>query len=233
MDRRAPISVVIPTLDAAASLPATLASLSEAAIGGLVREVVISDGGSSDGVEAVAEAAGARLVAGEKGRGGQLARGADAAQGRWFLFLHADTALEPGWEREAWALIARSDEAAGVFTLKFDAPGILPALVSAGAMVRTRMFASPYGDQGLLISRSLYQSIGGYRPLPLFEDVDIIDRLVRAKGKKALVTMKSRAVTSADRYRREGYLRRVFRNARCLAMFRLGVPPEKIAAMYG
>lgn len=223
---------MIPTLNAAARLPAALAPLAEAALNGLVREVVISDGGSTDGVETLADAAGAVFLRGEKGRGGQLARGAAAAKGRWLLFLHADTILSPGWEEEARRLIERGAEKAGVFTLKFDETGLAPALVAAAAMIRTRIFSMPYGDQGLLISRALYDEIGGYRDMPIFEDVDIIDRLIRLKGRNRLAVLNANAVTSAERYRKDGYIRRVVKNARCVLMHRMGVSPEAIAAAY-
>lgn len=232
MERRAPVSVIIPTFNAAQRLPATLAALAPASISGLVREVIVSDGGSSDETAAIAEAAGAHLVAGEKGRGAQLARGAAASRGEWLLFLHADTVLGEGWADDAARLIAGGKDRAGVFTLKFDGGGRAPAVVAAGAMIRTRFFASPYGDQGLIVSRALYERLGGFRPLPLFEDVDLIDRLLRAKGRKSLVILKSTAATSPERYQRDGYARRVVKNALCLAMYRLGVAPEKIAALY-
>ncbi len=232
MNERAPISVILPTLNAAALLPATLAALAPAAVIGLVREVLVSDGGSTDATQAVAEAAGARFLAGEKGRGAQLMNGAAAARGRWLLFLHADTVLDASWADEAAALIAGGEGDAGVFTLKFGAPGLAPSIVAAGAMIRTRIFRSPYGDQGLLIARRLYDEIGGYSAMPLFEDVDIVDRLVRAKGSSVIRVLKSAAVTSPARYQRDGYAKRVVTNAFCLAMFRLGFAPEKIAKIY-
>jgi rSAM/selenodomain-associated transferase 2 len=228
----APVSIVIPTLNAGERLTATLAALAAAASGGLVREVIISDGGSTDTTVEVSEGAGAIVVRGAPGRGGQLKRGAEKARGDWLLFLHADTVLAGEWQANARALIASGDERAGVFTLKLDAKGWAPSLIASGAMVRTRLFASPYGDQGLLISRQLYDAIGGYRPLPLFEDVDLIDRLVAAGGRKAVVVLRSPAITSADRYRRDGYFGRVMKNACCLAMYRAGAPPAKIAAFY-
>lgn len=225
------ISVVIPTLNAAPRLRDCLAALVPAAIEGLVKEVVISDGGSSDETAAIADDAGAVFCVGPKGRGGQLARGAMQARGAWLLFLHADTVLDPGWRADAAGLL--NDEGrAGVFTLAFDSNGFAPALVAAGAMARTRLFSSPYGDQGLLIARALYDEIGGFLDMPLFEDVDIIRRLVAKKGRRALVVLKSRAVTSAERYERDGYVARVLKNARCLAQYHMGVPPERIAERY-
>jgi rSAM/selenodomain-associated transferase 2 len=225
------ISVVIPTLNAAARLPACLAGLVQAAIDGLVIEVIVSDGGSTDATAAIAEDAGAVLIAGSQGRGAQLARGAQAARGRFLLFLHADTVLDPAWTDDVVRLM-KDEDRAGVFTLAFDAKGVAPHVVSWGAMIRTRLFRAPYGDQGLFISRALYERLGGYREAPLFEDVDLIDRLIRHGGRRALVVLPARAVTSADRYLHDGYARRVLKNALCLAMYRAGVAPAKIASFY-
>jgi hypothetical protein len=95
--------------------------------------------------------------------------------------------------------------------------------------MRTALFKLPYGDQGLLIPRRLYDEIGGYKPLPVMEDVDIVRRL----GRRRLVPLRARAVTSAARYRRDGYLKRVLRNQGCLALYFLNVPAPTIARLYG
>src|SRR5262245_19218454 len=103
------ISVVIPTLNAEPSLAATLTSLVPGAVDGVVRQVIIVDGGSSDRTLRIAEDAGADVVRAERGRGAQLQAGAAAARFPWLLFLHADTVLDPGWEREASTFIERID----------------------------------------------------------------------------------------------------------------------------
>ncbi len=229
MSARAPISVVIPALNAAETLPATLAALAPAAVEGLVREVILVDGGSDDATRATAEAAGARVIETAPGRGGQLAEGAAQARGDWLLFLHADTVLDPGWTAEAAAFMRGPETSAGVFTLAFDAEGAAASIVAAGAMIRTRLFGAPYGDQGLLISRTHYDAVGGFRPLPLMEDVEFVDRL-KKHGK--LTVFRSRAVTSAHRYQRDGYFRRVLKNLVCVVMYRFGVAPERIEAFY-
>lgn len=226
---RAPLSVVIPALDAAADLPAALAALAPAAIGGLIREVVVVDGGSRDETRAIAEAAGAVVIASPPGRGGQLRAGADAARGEWLFFLHADTVLEPGWEAAAAAFMTDGGARAAVFTLAFDAKGLAPRIVAAAAMIRTHILRTPYGDQGLLLPRALYEAAGGYQEMPLMEDVDLIGRLNRRGGFKVL---KARARTSARRYERDGYISRIARNALCMALFRAGVDPAKIAKIY-
>ena len=108
-----PLSVIIPTLDAEASLTATLAALAEARA--LLREIIVADGGSRDQTVAIAEAAGARVVVAPRGRGAQLAAGAAVAEGDWLCFLHADTRPEPGWAAEVARFIgdARNRERAG------------------------------------------------------------------------------------------------------------------------
>lgn len=226
------ISVVIPTLNAAERLPVCLDALVAPAVSGLVKEVIIADGGSTDDTLKIADGFGARVVNAPPGRGSQLAAGATAARGEWLLFLHGDTVLEEGWDVAARAMIDENKYAAGVFRLAFDAKGFAPTLVEAGAMLRTKLLKSPYGDQGLLISRSAYDEIGGYNDMPLFEDVDIIDRLVKRYKGNAFAVLDAKAVTSPARYEREGYGRRVFRNAILSARYRLGASPEKLAKEY-
>jgi glycosyltransferase involved in cell wall biosynthesis len=158
------ISVVIPTLNAAARLPATLAALVPAAVDGLVKEVVVADGGSTDDTLAVAEDAGARVVTAERGRGRQLAAGCAAARGAWLLALHADTRLPEGWALAAARHMAERPERAGWFRYRLDDPAPVARLWEAGVGLRCRVLAAPYGDQGLLLSRTLYDAAGGYPP---------------------------------------------------------------------
>ena len=228
------ISVIIPTLNAERTLAHTLAALVPAVVEGVVREAVVVDGGSSDETCAIAEAAGTRLIEAERGRGAQLEAGANAARGDWLLFLHADTVLDPGWAEEAQGFIERVEsgrrgEAAATFRFALDDDGAMPRLVERLVALRCRLFGLPYGDQGLLISRRLYRRLGGFRPLPLMEDVDLVRRLKR----RELVVLKSRAVTSGERYRREGYLVRSLRNLGCILLYYLRVPPRVLARLYG
>ncbi|MEO0400405.1 MAG: TIGR04283 family arsenosugar biosynthesis glycosyltransferase [Pseudomonadota bacterium] len=229
---RAPLSVVTPTLNSASRLPACLGALTPGAIEGLVKDVVVSDGGSDDETIRIAESFGAQIIKGEPGRGGQLQGGADAARGAWLLFLHSDTVLSGDWIDAARDLMSVGEEAVGVFQLRFDAPGVLPSAVAWGANVRTRLFSAPYGDQGLLISRALYDEVGGYRALPLFEDVDMIDRIIAAKGRRAVRLLKADAITSAERYTASGYAPRIAKNMVCMALYRLGRPPSEILSYY-
>ncbi|MEL6297964.1 MAG: TIGR04283 family arsenosugar biosynthesis glycosyltransferase [Pseudomonadota bacterium] len=228
------ISVVIPTYEAEHSLAATLSALVPGVVAGLIREVIIVDGGSRDRTLKIADTAGATILTVDRGRGQQLAAGAEAARGDWLLFLHADTVLERGWEDEVGAYIERCEtgarpERAAAFRFALDDIGFMPRVIEFGVLLRCTLFRLPYGDQGLLIPRRVYQSRGGYQAMPLMEDVELIGRLGRAKP----VILRTRAVTSAARYHRDGYFLRASRNIACLGMYYLRVPNRFIARIYG
>ena len=225
----APVSVVIPTLEAAERLGPCLAALTEGLGEGLIRELILADGGSSDEIAEIADAAGARLVAAPRGRGTQLAVGAGVARGDWLLFLHADTVLAPGWAAAVRGHIQNGGGKAGYFALRFDASGLAPQLVAGWANLRAALFGLPYGDQGLLIGRALYRSVGGYPESPLMEDVALARRL----GRGRLARLGAAAVTSAERYARDGWLRRGWRNLTTLALYFLGISPDRLAERYG
>ncbi|MEO9876847.1 MAG: TIGR04283 family arsenosugar biosynthesis glycosyltransferase [Anderseniella sp.] len=219
------LSVIIPTRNANASLPRTLACLAAHRDEAGIDEIIVTDGGSVTSPE-VSEY-GAVLLHGQSGRGVQMAAGAKAATGDWLLFLHADTVLGAGWARSVQAHMASSGKAA-VFRFKLDDASIKARILEKLVVLRCRVFAMPYGDQGLLVSRALYDEAGGFRPLPLMEDVDLVSRI----GRSRLSYLEVPAITSAERYVRDGYVARIIRNLTCLAMWSLGVPPERISRFY-
>ncbi|WP_208347217.1 TIGR04283 family arsenosugar biosynthesis glycosyltransferase [Pseudaestuariivita rosea] len=221
----APISVVIPTLNAANELSDTLACLVEGIEAGLLRELIVSDGGSQDETVDIAEAWGATVITDTAGRGGQLARGCQAAKGDWLLILHADSHLAPGWRAVVRQHLAGSD--AAYFRLVFRAKGLAPRLVAGWANLRARVLGLPYGDQSLLLPRALYDDSGGYANIPLMEDVAMARAL---KGK--LVMLDHAISTSAARYQRQGWLRRGARNLWLLLRYLAGADPEKLADEY-
>ncbi len=223
------LSIVIPALNAAAALPETLRALA-APEPERSFEVVAVDGGSSDDTPAVAERLGARVVASPPGRGIQLAEGARQARGRWLLFLHADTVPGEGWAEAVFGYCGdpANGERAATFRFALDDTAPSARRLEAAVAWRTAALGLPYGDQGLLISRAFYDLLGGFRPLPLMEDVDFVRRI----GRRRLDTLDVAAVTSAARYRKSGYLRRSGRNLFCLGLYFLGVPPAAIARIY-
>ena len=164
------ISVVIPTLDAARTLPVTLASLVGAAVEGLVKEVLLADGGSADATLEIADDAGAKILKGEG-----LAAACAAARGDWLLILLPGARLSTDWETAAAMHMARGWERAGRFRASRD--GRRPSRLLAEAL---RLPLK--GDEGLLISRRLYDHVGGGEGLALLKTlrgrIDRLDALI-------------------------------------------------------
>jgi rSAM/selenodomain-associated transferase 2 len=216
------VSIVIPVLNGEKTLPACLAALAGVA---LVREIIVVDGGSTDGSAAVAKAAGAVVLNAPRGRGGQLRAGVAAAGGDKILLLHADTVLAPDWP----PAVANSTGAAGYFRFRLDSRRRAARVLEWIVAQRCRFFGLPYGDQALLIDAAFLKNIGGVPDLPLMEDVALVRRI----GRRRLVALNADALTSAARYERDGFLRRPLRNAFCLALYFCGVPPRLIRRVYG
>lgn len=222
---RAPISVVIPVLNDEAALATCLAGLFEGVQAGLIRELVVVDGGSDDGSVALAKEAGAMVVETAASRGGQLRLGCAKAAGDWLMVLHADSDLDEGWSAAVGGHLASNK--AGYFRLRFDGGGGMARFVAGWANLRARLFGLPFGDQGLLIPRALYNEVKGYGDMPLMEDV----AMARALSGR-LVALDCAITTGADKYRQQGWLRRGARNLWVQLRYFAGVSPEKLAQVY-
>lgn len=223
------IDVVVPTLNASASLAHTLAALS-----GTDRRfslsITVCDGGSRDNTTSIAYDAGALVVTAKASRGRQLAAGAMAGKAPWLLFLHSDTVLGPGWQDAVARFLSgkANDERAGYFRLRLASSDPRARRIERLVDWRCRRFGLPYGDQGLLMARAFYRQLGGFRPLPLMEDVEFVRRI----GRHSLVTLEADAVTSAQRYEKDGWLLRPMKNLLCLTLFFAGMPTSAIRRLY-
>lgn len=219
------IAVVIPTLNEAPNIAATLTSvLAEPDV-----EAIIADGGSRDGTQAVAERAGATIVETVGGRAVQQNAGADATRAGILLFLHGDTRLPKGWATMVRQALAESDVALGAFRLGIEGATLCERIVAAGANWRSRSWGLPYGDQALFLRRATFEQLGGFAPLPIMEDWDLARRAKRL-GRVEIVG--AAVTTSARRWRRLGVMRTLLRNQAVLLGWRLGIAPDRLAAYY-
>lgn len=256
MRAEALIQVVIPALNEAQRLPLLLADLAAArqrlgrSTVGLPRlaNPLVVDGGSGDGTPALARLAGARVISSAAGRGIQLQRGAQlaldeldlaervrgapasgaAAPYSWLLLLHADARLGPHWLESLQRALAQPP-APWCFQLRIEGSALGLRLVERAVALRTRLLHRPYGDQGLLIPCDLYRRVGGYRPWPLMEDLDLVERLaallpVRCMGAELRV--------DGRRWRRQGVMRTAWRNWQLRRAWHGGTSPERLANTY-
>ena len=228
------ISVVIASSNHARQLPDALEALVHAAMTGLVSEVILADASSSDETTTIADAMGAQVLTHvHGGRGAQLAAGAAAAKSEWLMFLPADAVLEPGWDEEAYSFLRRArrshEEVAAAFRFALDDPSPRARRAELWANLRYRLLRLPHGDQGLLISRRFYESIGGHSALPAIEDIDLARRI----GSERIVVLKSAALSSAERFTGNSSLLRSARNFAALMLCYLRAPSPLVARLHG
>lgn len=218
------ISVVVPTLNEAAVLARTLAAVPAGFF-----EVIVADGGSLDGTTAIALEHGARVTVSPAGRGPQMNAGAAAARGGTLLFLHADTTLPTDAAARIGAALADPGVVGGAFRLGIDSPDLRLGLIARAANLRTRITGVPYGDQALFVRRDAFDAAGGFPDVPIMEDV-ALGRALKRQGR--VVLLPARVRTSARRWEREGVVRTTLRNAALISLYRLGVPPARLARWY-
>ena len=219
--------VVIPTLDEEETLPFLLEDLDALPVS---VEVVVADGGSRDRTLEAARKRGARTVRTSAGRGRQMNAGARTLASPWILFLHSDSRL-PSETRDAllgWLRSPVSTEAAH-FTFRLDRDGLWWSLIERSQRIRQRLTGLTYGDQGLLISRTRYEAVGGFPEIPVMEDVEVVRRLRRDGG---LDRIGAPLITSARRYEREGAVRACLRNLGLILLYFLSVQPDRLARWY-
>ena len=223
------LSVVVPCLNESERLPLLLADLQQ---GSSAHELVIADGGSIDGSPAIARLSGARVIAVEPaGRGRQLAAGAHQTSGAWLLFLHADSRLPQTWAERIRSVLISSPAAASAWYFDLHiAPGTpMRKILSKAVGLRSRWLQRPYGDQGLLVHRTLYERCGGFADVPLMEDLDLVERLSKIA---ALRPLRILLTTDGRRWDRCGVLLRSLQNHKFRRRWKRGVPLETLASEY-
>jgi rSAM/selenodomain-associated transferase 2 len=222
------IGVVIPTLNEAEWLPALLGDLRRVVV---PLDIMIADGGSTDDTLAAAASAGVRTVVAPPGRAAQMNAGARAVAGRWLLFLHADSRLPPQARRALLTAVVDEPELeAAVFGFAIDLPPGWKRFIELGQALRQALYGLPYGDQGLLVRRELFETVGGFPDVPLLEDVATL----RALRRRARVrTLPGAILTSGRRYRRDGVLRTWLRHTAIILLYYLGVPPHRLVQWRG
>ncbi len=222
-DRESPIlSVIIPTLNEAHGIARIIDSVRRPGV-----EVIVADGGSTDGTRRIAAEHGARVALTPAGRGPQLNAGAALARADRLLFLHADTVLPFGYVDAVLRVLADQRVAIGAFRFKVDRPGWLLRAVEVAVRLRCALFRTPYGDQALFTRTGTFRMLGGYAGIPLMEDLDLVRR-ARVLGDICVVA--EPATISSRRWVAAGVIRTTAINQLCVLGFALGVAPQRLAA---
>jgi rSAM/selenodomain-associated transferase 2 len=223
------LAVVIPALDEEDTIDACLDSVGDHRC----VEIVVADGGSTDGTRDLVRRRGVAIVEGAVGRGSQLNLGAVATSADRLLFLHADCRLPDGWLAAVIEALDDPRTALACFRLRTVPTGGrevagVNRMWMALLDIRSRGLRLPYGDQGLAVRREVYEGIGGFREIPLMEDV-AFSRACRRAGRIRRLPLEIR--TSARRYERRPVIARLI-NLTFPTLFSLGVPPATLARWY-
>jgi hypothetical protein len=220
------ISIIIPVLNEEKTLKKTLLSAGR----GKHREIIVVDGGSSDGTTTLARSMGAKVIAGSPPKSRQMNKGAVAAAGDILLFLHGDTCLPKRYHEHVHGGIDTPGFAAGAFSLRIDSRAGAMRLIGKLANLRSRFLSLPYGDQGLFLTAERFWTAGGFADIPIMEDFELVRRLKKMGGD--IVTLPASVVTSSRRWAKVGVLKTTLINQMVLAAYFSGIPLPAIAAWY-
>ena len=220
------ISIIIPTRNEVKNIGRLLPEL--LVLKGI--ELIVADGGSTDGTPETAESLGVKVLKTHPGKSLQMNAGAEAARGDILLFLHCDTRLDPGFAEQVRNVINQKGVSAGAFSLAIDGkePGL--RIIEWLVNLRSKAFQMPYGDQGIFMAADMFHAVGKFPLQPIMEDFELIRRL-RLKGR--IKILPQRATTSARRWKRLGILKTTIINQAILLGYLFGVNPEKLAKWYG
>ena len=219
------VSIIIPTLNEAGNISATIKSIQP--VGDT--EVIVADGGSTDGTPDLAHQMGARIHRGSPPRSVQMNAGADMATGQVLLFLHADTCLPVGFDVYVRWTLARPRVVAGAFELGITGEGSGLRWIERVANWRSHTFQMPYGDQAIFLSRQRFHDLGGFKKLPIMEDYELIKRLSR---RGYISTVPLPVLTSGRRWKNMGIVKTWLINQTMVAGYHLNVPPHLLLRWY-
>ena len=220
------LSIIIPTLNESKNLPLILSDLSEISN---ISEILIIDSTSKDKTKDIALINGARFYKVNKNnRGFQLNYGAKEAKGEWLLFIHADSRLKLNWSREIEDILKRDSNFIYYFNFKVNNKSFKYRFLELFVNLRCFLFRTPYGDQGLLISKENFDSYGGYKSIPLMEDFDLINRI----KKKYLISLKVPIFTSSRKWDKENIVWQSLKNWNLRRLMRKGYSINRICKKY-
>jgi rSAM/selenodomain-associated transferase 2 len=223
------ISVVIPVYHEAAVINRTIRHV-RSLPGGRNVEIIVVDGHPEGTTLTVINDAAVVKIPSAKGRGRQMNLGAETTAGENLLFLHADTRLPPGALYRIMSVMEDGALVGGAFTLRIDSERYFFRIIEKLTNLRARLTRVPYGDQGIFIRRDYFNDIGGYREIPLLEDVDLMRR-IRKRGDR-IVLLPDAVVTSSRRWDKRGLFYGTLRNRMIMVLYNLGVKPERLARFY-
>jgi rSAM/selenodomain-associated transferase 2 len=225
-DGRPSVSVIVPTFNEERSIGRTLRAL--ASLEGEV-ELILVDGGSQDRTTEIARRLGAKVVSSERGRGTQMHNGARAARGHTLFFLHADTIPAAEVIKEINEALARDAAAlGGNCSIRFEGES-RPARFMTWLYPKLAKLGLCYGDSGIFVRARVYEEIGGFKPFPLFEDLDFIRRL---KKKGRMVRLPVELVTSSRRFEEHSFVITFARWSILQVLYWLGVSPHALNELY-
>ena len=223
------ISIIIPVLDEGAIINLTISNIFDLPYDGEV-EVIVVDGGPFGETISVIERNEVVKILGKKGRAHQMNRGAVNACGDILLFLHADTELPKGALSAISSAMRKGDSVGGAFDLGIKSDRPIFRLIELAASLRSRLTNTPYGDQAIFISAQYFHSLGGFKELPLMEDVDLMRRIRKIGNKIHIISEKVR--TSPRRWEKEGVIYCTLRNWVLITLYSMGIPAEKLIKFY-
>ena len=223
------LSIIIPVLNEAGQINLTIEHLRRQNYKSSYEIIVVDGDPQGSTVENIHDK-NVKIVITDKGRGRQMNAGASEASGEILLFLHADTTLPDNALGKISQTLKNHDYVGGAFDLKIDSDRLFLRYISVRASFRSRWNRIPYGDQAIFIRKKYFDKIGGYKEIPLMEDVDLMRRI--KKDRKKISILHDKVITSARRWESDGVFFTTMRNQVLVRLFYLGISPNRLAKYY-